>query len=179
MPNWCDNTLKLSHTDKIKVDQLESELSKKNDKGHSAATLFEHFRPNPSGEWDYGWSLENWGTKWEASIIDWERFDDENVTVYFETAWGPPIALYDYLTTQDWIIEAFYNEPGMCFAGIYDNGSDDYYEYAELSADEVDEQFPEELNDMYGISDYKREWEEENQEDDDDDLEWPESKEKE
>jgi len=164
MPNWCDNTLRLSNENKSKLDEVEAELLKKTDEGYFAARLFEHFRPNPSGEWEYDWSLNNWGTKWDASIIDWERHDDENLTVYFETAWAPPIALYDYLTEQGWVVEAFYNEPGMCFAGNYDNGTDECYEYADLSADEIEEELPHELNDMYGISDWKREWDEENKE---------------
>jgi hypothetical protein len=163
MPNWCDNTLNISHANKTKVDELEAELSKKNDEDKSVTCLFEHFRPNPSGEWEYEWSLNNWGTKWDANIIDWERLDDESVTIYFETAWGPPIELYKFLNEQEWNIEAFYNEPGMCFAGIYDNGSDECYEYSDLSADEIEDELPHELNEMYGISDYKREWESENE----------------
>jgi len=155
MPNWCDNSLRLSNEDKTKLDVVETELSKKNEEGRYVAALFEHFRPNPSGEWQYDWSLNNWGTKWDASIIDWERHDDENLTVFFETAWGPPIA--------GWGVEAFYNEPSMCFAGIYDNGSDECYEYSDLSADEIEDELPHELNEMYGISDYKREWESENE----------------
>jgi hypothetical protein len=175
MPNWCDNTLNISHSDKTKIDKLEAELSKLNEEGRSQAELFEHFRPNPSGEWNYMWSVENWGTKWDASIIDWERLDDESMVIYFETAWGPPIALYNFLVEDDWNIEAFYHEPGMCFAGVYDNGSDDYYEYSDLSPDEIDEQFPHELNDMYGISEQKRLWEEEEDEgEDEEELKWPE-----
>ena len=77
MPNWCDNTLRLSNENKSKLDEVEAELLKKTDEGYFAARLFEHFRPNPSGEWEYDWSLNNWGTKWDASIIDWERQQDE------------------------------------------------------------------------------------------------------
>ena len=161
MPNWCDNTLNISHSDKTKLDELETELSKRDENGRPQAQLFEHFRPNPSGEWDYSWSIENWGTKWEAGIIDWERLDEESMVIYFETAWAPPIAFYNFLLEDDWNVEAFYHESGMCFAGIYDNGSDDYYEYSDLTPDEIDDQFPHELNDMYGIAEQKRMWEEE------------------
>jgi hypothetical protein len=176
MPNWCDNTLNISHSDKTKLDELEAELSKIDKDGRSQAQLFEHFRPNPSGEWDYGWSIENWGTKWEASIIDWERLDEESMIIYFETAWAPPIAFYNFLLEDDWNIEAFYHESGMCFAGIYDNGSDDYYEYSDLTPDEIDEQFPHELNDMYGIAEQKRLWEEDQEEEEDtsEQVMWPE-----
>ena len=176
MPNWCDNTLNISHSDKTKLDELEAELSKRDESGQPQAQLFEHFCPNPSGEWDYGWSIENWGTKWEASIIDWERLDEESMVIYFETAWSPPIAFYNFLLEDDWNIEAFYHESGMCFAGIYDNGSDDYYEYSDLTPDEIDDQFPHELNDMYGIAEQKRMWEEEQEEEEDtsEQVMWPE-----
>jgi hypothetical protein len=51
----------------------------------------------------------------------------------------------------------------MCFCGIYVDGADDCYEYGQMSADEVADTIPSELDDEYGISDSMREWEEENE----------------
>jgi hypothetical protein len=59
MPNYCDNSMRLYNQDTAKIDALEAEMSKKNDDGHSMAEPFQHLRPNPSGEWDYNWSVEN------------------------------------------------------------------------------------------------------------------------
>lgn len=168
MPNWCDNTLNLHHENKEVLDELQAELTKGGE-----AELFRHFRPY-DGEWDYGWCVENWGTKWEARIIDWERLDENSFVIYFETAWGPPITLYEFLEENDWNVEAFYYEPGMCFAGIYDNGHDSCFEYSDMSADQIEEELPHELNEMYGISEQRRDWEEENEDEDDEELEWPE-----
>jgi hypothetical protein len=56
-----------------------------------------------------------------------------------------------------------YYEPGMCFAGIWDNGNDDYYEYANMTSDEVAETLPVELDEAYCISESMAEWEAENQ----------------
>lgn len=155
MPNWCDNNLRISNSDKQKIDELEAELKKEN------AELFQHLRPS-GGEWDYVWCVENWGTKWDARIIDWEREDDNTINIFFETAWSPPIELYDYLINENWDIRAFYNEPGLCFAGIYESdGDNEHFEYSDMSADEIDDTLPEELNEMYGIAQYKRDWEEE------------------
>jgi len=53
----------------------------------------------------------------------------------------------------------------MCFAGIYDNGYHEEYEYSGMSADDIEEALPHELNEMFNISTYRREWEEENQDD--------------
>ena len=165
MPNWCDNTLNISNADKSKIDALETEL-KKDD-----AEILKFLRPY-EGEWDYGWCVENWGTKWDARVIDYFRDGDNSISITFETAWGPPLTLYSYLYESDegWEIDAYYNEPGMCFAGTWYNGSDDLYEYAELRADEIDEELPEELNEMYAIAQYKRDWEEENEEEDTEEL---------
>jgi hypothetical protein len=84
--------------------------------------------------------------------------------VSFETAWGPPIALYEFLEENEWSVEGLYNESGMCFAGIYEDGSDSYYEYADLSADEIEENIPALLEDTFGMAQYKRDWEEEEEE---------------
>lgn len=159
MPNWCDNSLTIRHADKSKLDELESELNKGDD-----SQLLQHLRPHES-EWDYGWCVENWGTKWDARVYGWERTDDETMFVSFETAWSPPITLYEYLEQEGWEVEGLYNEPGMCFTGIYEGGADNYYEYAELSADEIEDVIPEILNEAFGIADYKRDWEEEENED--------------
>lgn len=66
----------------------------------------------------------------------------------------------------------------MCFAGIWRDGVDDYYEYSDLSPEEIEEELPSVLDEMYGIADYKRDWLSE-QDEEDEELEWPEPKEKE
>jgi len=159
MPNWCDNSLTVRHADKTKLDELEAELNKDGE-----AELLRHFRPYEGDVWDYGWCVENWGTKWEARIIDWERTADDTIYVTFETAWGPPVALYEYIEQDGWEVQGLYNEPGMAFAGIYEEGADHYYEYSDLSADEIEENLPEILEETYGIAQYKRDWEDEQEE---------------
>ena len=131
MPNWCDNMVTLRHDDKAKIDALDEEMSKKNAALHFEGQLLQHLVPNPSGEWDYNWSVENWGTKWDVSIIDCERRGDNEFWISFESAWSPPTVAYDTLVEQGWEIDAVYYEPGMGFGGVYDsgNGGDDYYEY--------------------------------------------------
>ena len=42
----------------------------------------------------YDWSIENWGTKWNA--YETERVDDN--TIKFETAWSCPVGMYRKLT---------------------------------------------------------------------------------
>jgi len=52
----------------------------------------------------------------------------------------------------------------MAFAGVWEDGNDDYYEYGGMSADEIEATLPVELDEAYGISQQVAEWEEENAE---------------
>ena len=158
MPNWCDNSIRLYNEDKSKIDALEVEMSKKNDEGRSMACPFQHLRPNPSGDWDYNWSVENWGTKWDASIIDWDRTGDNEITIYCNTAWAPPIALYEYLTEEGWDVDAIYHESGMAYAGTYTTGSgDDCYEY-DITDKQSIEDLPADIVDFAGLEYAHEEW---------------------
>jgi hypothetical protein len=99
MPNWCYNTATLHHDDKARIDAFEAELSKED------SQPLNHLRPNPAGEWDYGWSVDNWGTKWDVSIHDWEREDDNTIVLHFDSAWSPPTTIYEFLETEGAILE--------------------------------------------------------------------------
>lgn len=159
MPNWCDNRVRLSNEDKEKIDALELEMAKKNDEGRSMAQPFQHLCPNPTGEWDYAWSCTNWGTKWDANIIDWDREDDNTLVIYFDSAWSPPIALYEHLTEQGWGVDAVYHESGMGFAGQFIDGCDEYYEYSVSDQGSI-EDLPAEVQDFAGLEDAHEEWKE-------------------
>ena len=52
----------------------------------------------------------------------------------------------------------------MAFCGRYEDGCDEAYEYGGLSADEIEDDIPDDINEMFSISEYRREWEEENAE---------------
>jgi hypothetical protein len=150
MPNWCDNSMRVSHSDKSKVDALEAVLQS-DDKG-----VFQHLLPMPESEQDnwYDWNINNWGTKWECSIIDWERCDDNSIWISFESAWSPPIALYEHIYHElDWQVEGLYHEGGCAFCGIWKDGDDDFYEY---NFDELEtlEALPGDLQDFTGLIDY-------------------------
>jgi len=56
-----------------------------------------------------------------------------------------------------------YYEPGLCFAGIYQDGDDEYYEYTDMSSEEVADLLPLELDETFSISEQIADWEEENE----------------
>ena len=172
MPNWCSNVVEIHHDDKEKIDAIENEYNRI----EKDPKIFNTIRPippeNATGEGWYWWCIENWGTKWEPGIHTFERINDNTLKIYMDTAWGPPVALYNYMTEQGYTIDAFYNEEGMAFCGHYSDGSDDYYEYNGLSADEMEHQIPVEIDELFNIIEYQRDREEEEQEEEDDDEEY-------
>ena len=152
MPNWCDNTVTITHEDKLKIDVIEAGLSNEKNK-----ELFNVIYPNPSGEWDYEWSVNNWGSKWDAGVHDWDRQDDNTIWVSFDSAWSPPTALYEYMERNEYNVDAMYWESGMGFCGRYVDGYDDYYEY-DISDKESLEQLPEELLDFTDLLNLHEDW---------------------
>ena len=157
MPNWCYNTVELHHDDITKLDALEAELKKED------AQPLNHLRPNPAGEWQYDWSVNNWGTKWDVSASDWERFSDNCIRMNFDSAWSPPITLYEFLEEEGWTVNALYHEPGMGFAGKFADGFNDYYEYDYTNREEV-ENLPEDIQDFTNAFDDLENWEHEQEE---------------
>jgi hypothetical protein len=166
MPNWCDNAVTLKST-KENIDALEAVLLS------DGQNIFQHIRPNPSGEWDYNWSVENWGTKWEPGIIDWSRYGDDTIWISFDSAWSPPIGIYQHLFHQGWKVEAYYHEPGMAYCGTWIDDDDEYYEY---NPDDLStlEALPTELQDFTNLIEqyYDREAEREQEEHDAKCTEW-------
>lgn len=108
----------------------------------------------------YDWQVANWGTKWDIGADGQPAQDIEGgLMLTFDSAWSPPIGAYERLLEQGFRIYATYYEPGMAFAGIWDNGIDDYYEYGGMDSKEIAENLPAELDEAYGISESAAEWE--------------------
>lgn len=139
MPNWCSNSVTVSHEDPAMMAKFAAAVKEGN--------LFETFLPMPSeldatvspsepdaaliekygaSDW-YTWNLNNWGTKWDVSEGDFELDGEGNCgSGWFDTAWGPPLEAYRNLKEMGFVISATYNEPGMGFCGMWDDGVEEY-----------------------------------------------------
>jgi hypothetical protein len=113
----------------------------------------------------YDFCVNEWGTKWEIGA-DGNPAQDipGGLMLGFDSAWSPPIAAYEKLLEMGFEIEAMYYEPGMAYAGVWDNGHDDYYEYGGLDSAGIAETLPAELDEAFGISESAAEWEAEQEE---------------
>jgi hypothetical protein len=114
----------------------------------------------------YDFCVNEWGTKWDVGADGQPAIDNDTNTLVlnFDSAWSPPIQAYEKLFYMGFKILAYYNEPGMAFAGIYEDGQDEYYEYGDMNSDQIAEELPSELDECFCISESVAEYEAENQE---------------
>ena len=160
MPNWCENTVTLSHANPAMIARVK--------KAFAAGNLFNEFIPMPPGlqetEAWYEWALENWGTKWDvegddearAIILEQGRVtglvDGTYVKLAFRSAWSPPIPVYEKLSAEGFYIEASYSEEAMEFCGEWSTHAKEvYYDYAGWTYDEIKAKIPTRLIEEYCI----------------------------
>lgn len=151
MPNWCSNSLKITATtdnNRKLLDELEKQFDS------MKPVIFDMIKPTPldllDGNGWYDWRIKNWGTKWDATILSATR--KKNVaTLYFETAWAPPIEIYKVLEEEGFKVEATYVEQGVQYAGHYKKGvdfTDDKPQFLLNLYDEETDTFNEDQSDM-------------------------------
>ena len=191
MPNWCNNTVEITHKDPAKMyalveainegkfcnfakpvpESLNIVAGKVGDpeeqmmlEAKEELNLEQHGYRN----W-YDFCVNEWGTKWDVDPYDKVEYDDQHdkngITFGFDSAWSPPIGVFEALVEQGFEVRAYYYEPGMCFAGVWDNGDDDFYELGGMSSEQVKDDIPEALDEMFGISETMAEYEQEENED--------------
>jgi hypothetical protein len=192
MPNWCNNSVEIYHEDPAMIERVRKAF---NDGAllnefipvpedlrivagsvgdpDEQKKLVEDTERNLAtygyGNW-YDFCVNEWGTKWDIGA-DGNPAQDipGGLMLGFDSAWAPPLGAYEKLEEQGFSIRAMYYEPGMAYAGIWENGSDEYYDYGGMTSEQIAEALPVELDEGFGISESAAEWEEENQEIDLDD----------
>jgi hypothetical protein len=112
----------------------------------------------------YDYCVNEWGTKWDVGGNDYNEPQEipDGLIMSFDSAWAPPIAAMEKFQDLGFSVRLYYYEPGMCFAGIYDENGDDYYDLGGMNSDQVAEELPEALDEMFAISECMAEYEEEN-----------------
>lgn len=185
MPNWCDNVVTFSHADPEMIrrvvtgytgeglmaefwpipDKLINTIAGSYGDPDQQAELEQRERENilefGYRNW-YDWALDNWGTKWD--ITSGENGDPSvsedglSVQFSFNSAWSPPLGFYERMEGLGFEVDAFYHEPGMAFCGRYRDGNDECYEMRG-TADEVEQQIPPEIDEMFAIVENMANWE--------------------
>ena len=187
MPNWCNNTLTLTHEDPAMITRAKEAL----DRGE----FLNEFIPVPKqlqivagcvgdpveqaeleaqtkrnveelgyGNW-YDFCVGEWGTKWDVGGDGQSDIhpDGKMLHTSFDSAWSPPVNAYDKLVELGFGVNAMYYEGGMGYAGSYDENGDQEINIEGMSADEIEQEHPE-LDEAFAISESIREYEAEQEE---------------
>ena len=187
MPNWCNNTVEIYHEDPAMIERVRTAFNDgrllaefipipqslkivagcvgdPDEQKKLEEDTARNREVHGYGNW-YDYCVNEWGTKWDVGA-DGNPAQDipGGLMLGFESAWAPPCAAYDKLTEQGFRIRAMYFEPGMAFAGIWEDGIDDFYEYGGLDSAGIAEELPVELDEAFGISEDVAQWEAENAE---------------
>ena len=191
MPNWCNNNLTLQHADpamiKRAADALErgefleefipvpeqlkivaGSVGDPDEQAKLVAQTTKNVEELGYGNW-YDYCVGEWGTKWDVGGDGSTDVHPDGLMLhtYFDSAWSPPIAAYEKLTAMGFTVGAMYFEGGMSYAGIWEDGVDDYYDLGGMKSHDVEDTLPSELDEAFSISESMREYEEENDEDED------------
>ena len=147
MPNHTDNRVILSHDDSKMIDDIYNVMNTE------GTELCHHLIPEPRDDeneptsgW-YDWRLENWGTKWDVYNVHMTRMDDNTLVMSFDTAWSPPIPVFDKMVDMGYEINARYLDEGWGYIGEYTDGDD----WSTTDVESVVEDYPE-LDEEFCIS---------------------------
>ena len=172
MPNWCDNTVYITHDDPKKIQVLvdawkankffgtihpEPDYTKVKVKPTFPSIKGNDDPVDPESAW-WDWRVQNWGTKWEITTDEAYIDTSKNeIRVSFATAWSPPTGIFDKLVDQGYGVNALYYEGGCAFCGQYVDGSDETYDISGNWLD-VKNNIPDNIDLEFGITESMKEW---------------------
>jgi len=186
MPNWCNNNLTLQHEDPAMIKRAAEALERgeflaefipvpeqlqivagsvgdPDEQRKLEAQTKRNVEELGYGNW-YDYCVGEWGTKWDVGADGTTDVhpDGKMLHTYFDSAWAPPVRAYEKLTEMGFTVGAMYYEPGMAYCGTWDSETgDNEYNLEGMSADQVADELPSELDEAFGISECIREYEEE------------------
>ena len=181
MPNWCNNTLTLTHDDPAMILRAKEAL----DRGE----FLNEFIPVPEdlkitsgflgngdeqkelerktaenrekygyGNW-YDFCVGEWGTKWDVGGDGQTDIHPDGKMLFttFDSAWSPPVNAYVKLEELGFGVNAMYYEGGMAYAGAYGDGNDEEISLEGMSAEDIENHYPE-IDEAFGIAESIREY---------------------
>jgi len=136
MPNNTDVRVTITHKSEARIDDMEWVFN--------TDEPFQHIIPMPDdiergnltmdqrkatkGRNWYDWSIENWGTKWDAYEVRTQRISETELYVMLETAWSPPIPIFRKLESMGFNVEAMFLDEGWMYIGQYADGTEEIFD---------------------------------------------------
>jgi hypothetical protein len=114
----------------------------------------------------YDYCVNEWGTKWDVGGEGDQSSQDTptDIRMNFDSAWAPPVAAMEKFQDLGFKVKLVYWESGMCYCGLFDENGDDYMDYTDMTADDVEASINPEVDECMCIVENLREWEEQNAE---------------
>ena len=108
MPNWVENsvTIKSSEEDisqiitQLSVEQPSKDTESKISFMNIVSPPEDYMNTYNEGSNWYMWNVEHWGTKWDTCEPHYFSSSSTSVTYGFQTAWSPPIPVFQKLSEQ-------------------------------------------------------------------------------
>jgi hypothetical protein len=182
MPNYCNNTLKITcSTPEIMFEIMEM-IFAPDEKGEPVYTMRkllpvpeEFSSSSGNSKIGYHWRCTNWGTKWDV-IEPIHKLEEFTLILYYNTAWGPNKSwvkalckiIYNMLYFEKYnfpnlSVEHNYWEWGMNFGGNLSWTLEPEFEYSEYYLEKYaylyDKKLYNWLIDDMGGEPYNPEWE--------------------
>lgn len=186
MPNWCDNYVEVSHKDRSRMvllrrafrqgrmlsyihpipDDLQITAGRLGSDDNPEQIALRDAEQRNRGRYGYAnwydFCVGEWGTKWDVG----ERGGDSktgplSLSLSFQSAWAPPIQIYEKMKDMGYEVHARYHEPGMCFVGAWEDGTDIYFDYSGCDSQTVRDIIGDDLDDFWAISESMAQYEEE------------------
>ncbi len=146
MPNWCQNILKVNHSDKIKLEWLENIISNE--------TLCQTIIPvNKKLECPLEYH-DIWGCKWDINFDSVDKDVDGYLIFHFETPWSPPKPVINKLFEMGFSGYFYYYEPGCNFTGILSVDNDIYINNIPSTNEQIQNLVPKILIDLFNIEEF-------------------------
>lgn len=141
MPEGIEKSVELSSIEIITSDNTQEAMEARK---KERETLAEENKEKYGFESWYDWSVENWGTKWNAYNC-WTLEEGSGLTIDdisdlgFQTAWSPPLNVIRELSrlTGETFRMSYYDE-GWMFGGVFTCGSDGEQDEQYDSPEKVD-----------------------------------------
>lgn len=187
MPNWTTNNITIKHADKSLIDAIAATETSSVGVLATIIPCPEELNDDDLTTWSrgpeqdardqkkaalkakygfeswYDWNVAHWGTKWDLCDVGYTRVDDNTIVLNCQTAWSPPTTAFETMVERGYEVRALYYGEGYEYAGIWEDGQDDFYGNFNDSQD-ARARLPQELDDMFAISDSLEEYERENEE---------------
>lgn len=106
MPNWVCNSLRIINGNPQEIFEFirsDKSVFDFNTLVQMPENIKNSDKEVPSDNFSipawYEWSLQNWGTKWNACDAKYSTTDPQH-ELWFDTAWSPPVAVFEALAKQ-------------------------------------------------------------------------------